>query len=322
VPPGRIPATLSFPLRRLLALFALLLLAATPLASGGDPADETRMTLRASMFRLINRDRKQFGLTPVQLDLHVSSAADAYCRAQIRNRTTGHFTTDGQSPYMRYSFAGGNDAVSENAAAWSAGYSFDARSLYEMLRTSEESMMREVEPHDGHRRTILDPYATHVGIGVAWDGGELRITQEFIRHYLDWTRPLPRESTTAAPVLCSGRPRAGYIVEGITVHHEPLPQPMSPTVANRIDGYHLPEIRREYLPRLPKGSEYHDGRTGDFPLGSDGGFAFVVPFPDGPGIYTVVVWVRKPSDNNTISASTVSIRVDGARGVRSLAGMR
>jgi uncharacterized protein YkwD len=311
-------------MRRILPLLALFLAASaiTAVAPGEDPAAETRMSLRTSMLRLINRDRKQFGLKPVELELRTSTLADAYCRTQIRNGTTGHFTLDGVAPYMRYSFGGGNDAVSENAAAWSASYNFDAKSLYEMMRSAEDSMMREVEPHDGHRRTILDPYATHVAIGLAWDGGEFRITQEFIRRYLDWSRPLPRESSIDAPVICSGKPRPGFVVEGITVHHDPLPQPMTATVANRIDSYHLPDARREYLPRLPRGRVYMDGRTGDFPLTSDGGFAFVVPFPDGPGIYTVVVWVRRPNEEATISASTVSIRVENSHAGRSLAGLR
>jgi uncharacterized protein YkwD len=311
-------------MRRLLAVLALLVTSAASAqeVQGQDPAEETRMTLRASMLRLINRDRKQFGLKQVELDLHASTLADAYCRTQIHNRTTGHFTLDGVAPYMRYSFGGGNDAVSENAAAWSAGYNFDAKSLYEMMRSAEDSMMREVAPHDGHRKTILDPYATHVAVGLAWEGGEFRITQEFIRRYLDWSRPLPRESVTDAPVLCSGKPRPGFVVEGITVHHEPLPQPMTATGANRIDSYHLPDARREYLPRLPRGQTYSDGRMGDFPLYPDGGFAFVAPFPDGPGVYTVVVWVRKPGDEQTISASTVSIRVEDGRAGRALAGLR
>src|SRR5260221_2139647 len=311
-------------MRRLLAALALFLIAAaaTPGVQGEDPAEETRMTLRASMLRLINRDRKQFGFKPVELELRASTLADLYCRTKIRNGTTGHFTLDGVAPYMRYSFGGGNDAVSENAAAWSASYNFDAKSLYEMMRSAEDSMMREVEPHDGHRRTILDPYATHVAIGLAWEGGEFRITQEFIRRYLDWSRPLPRESSIDAPVICSGKPRPGYVVEGITVHHDPLPQPISATVANRIDSYHLPDARREYLPRLPSGRVYMDGRTGDFPLASDGGFAFVVPFPNGPGTCTVVVWVRRPNEEATISASTVSIRVENSHAGRALAGLR
>src|SRR6266849_5646580 len=96
---------------------------------------------------------------------------------------------------MGYSFSGGIDGVSENAAAWSANYNFSDRALYEMMRRYKDAMMREVAPHDGHRRTILDPFATHVGIGLAWDRGEFRLTQEFIRRYVDWVRPLPRSAS-------------------------------------------------------------------------------------------------------------------------------
>lgn len=36
-------------------------------------------------------------------------------------------------------------------------------------------------PRDGHRRTILNPDYTHVGIGFAVAGGEFRLTEEFTR---------------------------------------------------------------------------------------------------------------------------------------------
>src|SRR5258708_21766487 len=200
-------------MRRLLPLLALFLAtsAITAVAPGEDPADETRMSLRTSMLRLINRDRKQFGLKPVELELRTSTLADAYCRTQIRNGTTGHFTLDGVAPYMRYSFGGGNDAVSENAAAWSAGYNFDAKALYEMMRSAQDSMMREVGPHDGHRKTILDPYATHLAIRLAWESGEVRITQEFIRRYLDWSRPLPPASSPHPPMLSTANPHSPHL---------------------------------------------------------------------------------------------------------------
>lgn len=299
------------------------------LAQGEGAADETRMTLRAELVRLINHDRARYGLAPVQLDAQASAIADAYCRAQIRNGTTGHFTTDGEAPYMRYSFGGGNDGVSENAAAWSANYGFSDRALYDMMRRSEAAMMAELPPHDGHRRTILDPVATHVGIGLAWERGELRMTQEFIRRYIDWTRPLPRRVSSAQPILCSGSAVKGYDTEAITVHHEPLPQPMAVVTANAIQSYSLPDSRREYLPRL-KGKftrridggveevteQYSDGRRGDFQVAPDGHFAFAIPLPDGPGIYTVVVWVRRHgSSGDAFPASNVSIRVDAAQPV-------
>src|SRR5947209_12082587 len=152
-------------------LVALAIVITAPLALGGGAADETRFTLRDELLRLINRDRKQFGLSSVQLDPFASVVADNYCRLQIRNGTSGHFTVDGQAPYMRYSFAGGNDGVSENAAAWSANFGFSDRALLDMMRRSQEAMMSEVAPHDGPRKSILYPHATHVGIGVAWARG-------------------------------------------------------------------------------------------------------------------------------------------------------
>ena len=313
---------LHYPMHRVfIALFVLTL--ATPLVQGESPLDETRFALRHEMLRMINRDRAAHGLAPVELDPEVSVQADAYCAKQIRNGTTGHFTIDGQAPYMRYSFAGGNDGVSENAAAWSANYRFSDRALYEMMRRSEETMMGETAPHDGHRRTILDPYATHVGIGLAWEGGEFRLAQEFVRRYVTWSRPLPRAAAPGEPVMGSGKPMRGYRIEAISVHHEPIPQSISPITANLISNYSLPEKRRDYLPALrtylhreSNGSlrevreEYTDGRRGDFPVATDGAFKFTVPFVDGPGVYTVVVWVTKDGDHTPIAASNISIRVD------------
>src|SRR5260370_34486943 len=103
-------------------LLTLLLVISAPLAQGEGPIDETRFTLREQFLRLINRDRKQFGLPLVQLDALASAVADAYCQDQIRNGTTGHFTVDCQAPYMRYAFAGGNNGAREKSRALSGKY--------------------------------------------------------------------------------------------------------------------------------------------------------------------------------------------------------
>jgi len=270
----------------------LSMIIASLLAFGAGPADETRFTLRQEFLRLINSDRKAHGLRPVELDSWTSSLADEYCRTQIRNGTTGHFTTDGQAPYMRYSFAGGSDGVSENAAAWSASYRFSDRALYEMMRRSEEAMMAESAPHDGHRKTILDPSATHVGIGLAWKGGEFRLTQEFVRRYISWTKRPPHAAITSDKVVAEGRADRGYVVDAISVHYEPMPQPISPITANMIDTYALPDRRHDYA------------------LRGESDFSFTVPFTEGAGIYTVVVWVKRPDAKESIPATNVSIRVD------------
>ncbi len=296
-------------MKRALVTIAVILFA-TPVAHSD--MDVTRTTLREQVLRLINRDRALYKLPPVELDVAVSTMADEYCRTQIRNRTTGHFTTDGIAPYARFSFAGFNDAVSENAAGWSANYAFNDRALYEMARRSEDAMMAEMPPDDGHRKTILDPHATHVGIGLAWENGEFRLVQEFIRRQIDWTRPLPRTARLGQSIVTSGRALHGVAIEGITVHHEPLPQPISAHVASAISSYSLPLKRREYTPRVPqKSGPLALAMRGDFSLRPDGAFSFTVPFQDGPGLYTVVVWVRKDGDTTPFPASNVSIRVEG-----------
>lgn len=287
-------------MRRLAVGFTALLLVSAPLAEGGAPLEETRVTLRHEVLRLINTDRQAHGLAPVALDPEASAIADAYCREQIANGTTGHFTVDGLAPYMRYSFAGGNDGISENAAAWSANYTFSDRAVYGIVRKSEEAMMAEKPPHDGHRRTILDPFATHVGIGVAWEKGEFRMAEEFIRRYVTWANPLPRTASQNEPVSASGRTARGYRVEAVSVHHEPLPEVMPALVANAIESYSLPERRHDYIPGAR--SYVHEQ--------SDGAFNFTVPLRDGPGVYTVVVWVARNGTRTPIAASNVSIRVD------------
>ncbi|HEX9327306.1 MAG TPA: hypothetical protein VF915_12360, partial [Reyranella sp.] len=50
-------------------------------------------------------------------------------------------------------------------------------------------------------------------------------------------------------------------------------------------------------------------RRGDFDVADDGGVNFAVPFPDGPGIYTVVVWVHARGERESIAATNVSVRV-------------
>ena len=310
-------------MNRLIAAIVTVLVIGAPLAQGSGPRDETRLTLRHDILRLINRDRAAHGLRPVVLDPQISALGDLYCERQIRNQTTGHFTTDGQPPYMRFSFAGVNDGLSENAAAWSANYKFSDRALHEMARRSQAAMMAERPPKDGHRRTILDPHATHVGIGLAWEGGEFRLVQEFVRRYVTWTRPLPRAAAAGEPLVMSGMPASGYRVQAISVHHEPIPVAVPAHLANAIDSYALPKKRREYLPRLKSflkaradgtfqfvREEYTDGRRGDFTVRKDGSFSFNVPLNDGEGVYTVVVWVSDDENEQSIAASNVSIRVD------------
>lgn len=322
-------------MRRALLLSIAIMMLASPLAHSD--IDETRTTLREHILKLINRDRKMYNLPPVELDLQASAIGDTYCRQQIRNGTNGHFTTDGLAPYMRYSFAGGNDGVSENAAAWSANYTFSDRALYEMARRSQDAMMAEMPPKDGHKRTILDPHATHVGIGLAWERSEFRLVHEFIRRYIHWQTKVPRQAHVDDTIFVAGQPLDGVAIEAISVHHESLPQTMPAHVANALDSYTLPKERKDYFPRLKQEyrrdsdgtlhiirREYPGGHRGDFTVTNEGAFSFAVPFTQGAGIYTVVVWVKRDGQSLPTPASNISIRVEDSamRGSRASSASR
>ncbi len=255
----------------------------------------------------------------MKFDFQASIVADRYCEAQLRYGTRGHFTVDAEAPYMRYSFAGGNDGLSENAASWSADYAFPDRIIPELIRRSHVAMLAEIPPDDGHRRTILDPAATHVGIGLAWSGGEFRMTEEFLRRYVVWSRDLPRNAATSDQPWCSGQPVPGYEVRAISVHYEPHPEPITTARANQIDDYSLPAARTDFQARpvdrttdpipISSGPRRAVSVHETFPVSYDGSFSFAVSFDRGPGIYTVVVWVRQTGSDQMIAASNISIRV-------------
>src|SRR5690349_5830514 len=73
-------------------------------------------TLRERALMRINADRSEQKLPPVQLDDLASRVGDAHCKEVVDRGVISHWSLDGRKPYMRYSWAGGRDAVAENLA--------------------------------------------------------------------------------------------------------------------------------------------------------------------------------------------------------------
>jgi len=275
-------------------------------------------TIKARMLAMINTERQEFGLAPVRVDPLASAVADALCKRQVYDHTVGHFSTDGLAPYHRYSFAGGLDGITENTAAWSRDVPYSADEIERLVEESVETMLHEGAPDDGHRRAILDPHATHVGLGFAWRDGEVRIAQEFVRRYLHWTSPPPRELRAGAKAICAAKPAEGWEIAAISVHYEPVPVMLSRAAANRIESYELPEKRSDFKPRslrddspIVRSARAAGGAPGDLAVAEDGSFTFSIPFQHGPGLYTVVAWLRK--GDTVVTASNVVVRVGERR---------
>ncbi len=106
----------------------------------------------SELLRLLNEDRKRAGLPPLRLDDRLTKIARAHSEEMAKKRTVFHHSPTTGTPEDRVRRAHlKNSMLAENLAQAS----------------SEEEAERSLLDSPGHRRNILDPTLTQVGIGVA-----------------------------------------------------------------------------------------------------------------------------------------------------------
>jgi len=254
--------------------------------------------LRADAVELINADRAAFGLAPVELDERATRVGDLFCEAALAQDIRGHFLTDGLSPFLRYAFWGnGTDYTGQNACSTFGMMraEWDYESVLEVLRRYQVMMMSERPPADWHRRNILHPWHTHVGVGLACGPTGLRMSQDFVNRYVAVNEiaaehPLDATPLFAARILDPER----FELAGITVFFEDPPRELSVVDANARMSYSPPSECRHLRVQLPPGQFYTDTRNrGDIVVQEDGTFGCRLRFWQGrPGIYGVAVRLR------------------------------
>ncbi|MCL4810435.1 MAG: CAP domain-containing protein [Thermoanaerobaculia bacterium] len=290
--------------RRVLA--ALLVAAALPLAGSRDAPVrrvvmsslapdyvETVPAAKAELLAVINEERKAHGAGPLAYDLLGAKVGDEFCEDAALNRTSGHWDLAGRAPYLRWALAGGIDHHAQNFAAESrTGYAF-SESPAVLLKKMHALFMAEKPPDDGHRRTVLDPIWTHVGIGFAIVGGEMRMTEEYSRRVLEWAE-LPSGPVKAGKGarVAFGLPR-GWSIGGVEVAWEEFPKPMSRREIAARDSYGLPPAWRMLRPHPPPGARWASGEPGNFKASAGGRVEIVVPLDRGPGHYYLVVYAAE-----------------------------
>ncbi len=210
-----------------------------PVTEGSPAPSSPEDPVKKGILERINSDRAAAGLPPVAWDEAASRVADAFCAAQVAEGTRGHFLTDGVPPYARTAFAGISGMGSENSVAWiTTAPAFEETALALGL-AGHADMMRETPPNDGHRRTILDPEATHVGVGWAMKGGSFRMAEEFLTRKLA-TLTLASNGGT---LLVQGRPLPGYSLQFVTIAWEAEPEKISKDEARSRNNYVYPDPR-------------------------------------------------------------------------------
>lgn len=151
-------------IRTLSVLLALVIILHTPINA---PAASAATSPEQTLFRLLNEDRIRQGLPALILDEELSRIARLKSQDMVSNNYFAHTSpTYGTIRSMLKSFGVSFRSAGENIAR--------SRSV----QHSNAAFLSS----EGHRRNMLSPTFTHVGIGVVVNpGGFVTVTEIFIR---------------------------------------------------------------------------------------------------------------------------------------------
>ena len=261
-------------------------------------SDEDVPYAREGFLKLVNQERAAAKLNSLELDELASRVAAEHALDMVKLQFLSHWGSDGRKPYHRYSSAGGTDAVQENVSSAENIQSVATDGVLRDLRDMHISMLLEVPPNDGHRKTILFPFHTHVGFGFALKEYSLRLVELYVARYVQ-IEPFVKQSKPKSTVVVTGRLlNASHFLNGVDIFYEPLAAPPEIDWLRAPRTVSLPSVFVRQRPKAPLGTRYTDGSTGDFDWDRSGRFLVRAKlFKEEPGIYTIVFWVRRaPAD--------------------------
>ena len=238
--------------------------------------DDPREADKRVLLDRINRDRAAAGLPPLRYEPRASLVGDLFCLDAALGGFWGHWDNLGRPPFVRWGLSGGVDFHAQNSAAISSSDGTTERPVLALMLETHQAMMDEKPPKDGHRRTILQPEYTHVGIGVAVAGGEFRLTQEFTRVAFEWIEIPSKPLVAGATATFAGRPLAGWEVGAVEIRHEPPPRPLSARQLRRLGSYGYPNLVHTLT---------------DFAVDGTGAVSVQFRLSEGPGHYFVLCFV-------------------------------
>jgi len=269
----------------------------------GQPSDP----VAAALFDQINRDRAAAGLAPVRWDPKAAALATEYTREQIRQGTVGHFLLDGIPPYARLSREGDLGVGAENSAAYI--FSGDAIVMppERLALDSQRDMLAETPPNDGHRRAILDPTATHVGVGWAMSGGNFRMAEEFTSRRFDRLR-VNRFGKDGSAIRVKGSALPGMSISFVSVARQDIPSSLSVREVNSRMSYTYPAPRYALV---PAGSGMRAGGLINLPClttSLKGRFSFNYQI-DEPGLWTFILYFEGKGERQALPGASFSVWV-------------
>jgi uncharacterized protein YkwD len=270
----------------------------------GHPSDP----VSAAVFEQINRDRAAAGLTPVRWDEKAAALAADYTREQIEEGIFGHFLLDGVPPYARLSGRGDLGVGAENSAAYVFyGDAVDVPAL-KLALDSHRGMLDEKPPNDGHRRAILDPEATHVGIGWHQTGRNFRLAEEFTSRRFDRLR-IDRFGRDGSAIRVKGHALPGMRIAFVSVARQDIPSALSREVVNSRRSYSYPAPSYALV---PAGSGARAGGLVTLRCLTPsirGRFSFDYLI-DQPGLWTFILYFDRKGDKGPAPGGSFTVWVD------------
>jgi Cysteine-rich secretory protein family len=263
---------------------------------------------RDTLLKLLNEERRAAGLNALEMDELACKVAADHARDMANGHFISHWGSDGRKPYHRFSFAGGTAATQENASSADGVQSLAAPGIFNDLREMHERMFAEKPPRDGHRKTILDPFHTHVGFGIALNGRSLRLDELYLARYVRFTQ-FTNAAKPKSTVTLEGRLlNPAHFLNQVDVFYEPLPTPPSIDWLTTSGSVSLPDELKTLRPKLPPGMLYTDGSPGDFDWSTEGNFKVRVKmFRKEPGIYTTLFWIRRRAADKGFPGAEICI---------------
>ncbi|MBN2081823.1 CAP domain-containing protein [bacterium] len=254
--------------------------------------------------QLVNRERGLAGVGRVSLDPVASQVAKQHAEDMLAGGYFSHWNRQGLKPTRRYNLAGGYNTLGENVY-YEHGFDGDLEArLTKMVETLLDS--------PGHRRTILDPNYTHVGLGFALsaDGRKLYASQEFIVR-IGGEYSCPLRARHGAEVEFRGRfDRQLYELDKILVGYEDPPEPREVSWLMRTESYQ--DGGKIFAGYLLDPSIYMEGLESYYTVQVDpqtGRYSCRVRlnYKDRPGLYYIMVWLDEKATGEPILAATATI---------------
>lgn len=267
------------------------------------PSDD----VKKAVFERINRDRVRHALAPVAWDAAASRVSDAFCEQQVREKSHGHYLMDGLPPYARMAFTGVFGLGSENSVSWVTTGMEIEKNLVWFALSGHDHMMEERPPKDGHRRAILDPDATHVGVGYFVQDGRMQMSQEFLVRRLE-RLSLSSNSDRLPVLLVEGRVLAPDRIQFVTIAREPRPAPLTQKEASARTSYSYPDPAEAYVPEGNRSLTVVGTVTLDrLRLKSDREFSFIYA-PAETGLFTFVFYLApRDGDKNVKQGGSATV---------------